>query len=89
MGRNKKNVLVRERAPKTLFRETKCARMPYNALFTLLHKSLDMHYVKPELVKNTLPSHHVKHDDTRVTPNCRRSEKQAVSHHPGWLDLSL
>jgi hypothetical protein len=48
-----------------------------------------MHYVKQKLVKNTLPSHHVKHDDTRVPPNFRRAEKQAVSRHPGWLDLSL
>jgi hypothetical protein len=30
----------------------------------LLHKIPDMHYVK-----NTLPSHHVKHNDTRVPPN--------------------
>jgi azurin len=57
-------------------------------IYTLLHKSPDMHYVKHKLVKNTLPSHHVKHDDTRVSPNCRRAEKQAVSRHSGWLDLS-
>jgi hypothetical protein len=56
---------------------------------TLLHKSLDMHYVKHKLVKSTLPSHHVKHDDTQVPPNCRRAEKQAGNRHPGWLDLSL
>jgi hypothetical protein len=48
-----------------------------------------MHYVKHKLDKNTLPSHHVKHDDTRVPPNCRRAQKQAASRHPGWLDLSL
>jgi hypothetical protein len=57
--------------------------------YALIHKSPDMHYVKHKLVKNTLPSHHVRHDDTRVPPNCRRAEKQAVSRHPGWLDLSL
>jgi hypothetical protein len=51
---------------------------------TVLHKIPDMHYVKHKLVKSTLPSHHVKHDDTRVPPNCRRAEKQAVSRHPGW-----
>jgi hypothetical protein len=56
---------------------------------TLLHKRPDMRYVKHKRVKNTLPSHHVKHDDTRVPPNCRKAEKQAVSRHPGWLDLSL
>jgi hypothetical protein len=60
---------------------------------TLLHKIPDMHYVLHKtgfmLDKNTLPSHHVKHDDTRVPPNCRRAEKQAVSRHPRWLDLSL
>jgi hypothetical protein len=60
-----------------------------NINLTLLHKSPDMHYDKHKLVKNTLPSHHVKHDDTRVPPNCIRAEKQAVSHHPGWLELSL
>jgi hypothetical protein len=48
-----------------------------------------MHHVKHKLVKNTLSSHHVKHDDTRVPLNCRRAEKQGVSRHPGWLDLSL
>jgi hypothetical protein len=58
-------------------------------LGTFLHKSREMHYVKHKLVQNTLPSHHVKHDDTRVPPNCRRADKQAVSRHPGWLDLSL
>jgi hypothetical protein len=57
--------------------------------YTLLHKSPDMHYVKHKLVKNTLPSHLVKQTDTRVPPNCRRAEKQAISRHPGWLDLSL
>jgi hypothetical protein len=56
---------------------------------TLLHKIPDMHYIKHKPVKNTLPSHHVKHDDTRVPPNCRRAEKQALSRHPGWLNLSL
>jgi hypothetical protein len=60
-----------------------------SGVYTLLHKRPDMHYVKHKLVKNTLPSHHVKHDDTRVPPNCRSAEKQAVSRHPGWLDLSL
>jgi hypothetical protein len=63
----------------------KITEIPY----TLLHKSLDMHYVEHKLVKNTLPSHHVKHDDTRVPPNCRKAGKQAVSRHPGWLDISL
>jgi hypothetical protein len=58
-------------------------------IYKLLHKSPDMYYVKHELVKNTLPSHHVKQDDTRVPPNCRRAEKQAISRHPGWLDPSL
>jgi hypothetical protein len=48
-----------------------------------------MHYVKHKLVKNTFPSHHVKHDDTRVPPNCRRAGKQALSRHPVWLDLNL
>jgi hypothetical protein len=56
---------------------------------TFLHKCPEMHYVKHKIVKNTLPSHHVKHDDTRVPPNCRRAETQGVSRHPGWLDLSL
>jgi hypothetical protein len=31
--------------------------------------SCTQHYVKHQLVKNTLPSHHVKHDDTRVPSN--------------------
>jgi hypothetical protein len=53
------------------------------------HKSPDMHYIKPKLFKNTLPSNHVKHDDTRVPPNCRIGGKQAVSRHPVWLDLSV
>jgi hypothetical protein len=57
--------------------------------YTPLHTSPDMHDVKHKLVKNTLPSHHVKQDDTRVPPNCRRAEKQVVSRHPGWSDLSL
>jgi hypothetical protein len=48
-----------------------------------------MHYVKHKLVKNTLPSHHAKHDDTQVQPNYRRAENQAVSRHPEWLDFSL
>jgi hypothetical protein len=52
-------------------------------------KSGHAYYVEHKLVKNTLPSHHVKHDDTRVPLNCRRAEKQAISRHPGWLDLSL
>jgi hypothetical protein len=56
---------------------------------TLLHKSPDMHDVKYKLVKNTLPSHQVKHDDTRVPPSCRRAKKQAIGCHSGWLDLSL
>jgi hypothetical protein len=61
----------------------------YNAQATLLHKLPNMHCVKHKLVKNTLPSHHVQHDDTRVPPNCRRAENQTVIRHPGWLDLSL
>jgi hypothetical protein len=60
-----------------------------NNVTTLLHKSPEMHCVKHKLVKNTLPFHHVKHDDTRVPPNCKRAEKQAVSRPPGWLDFSL
>jgi hypothetical protein len=56
---------------------------------TLLHKSPDMHYAKHRLVKNTLPSHHVKQDDTPVPPNCRRAENQAVSRHSGWLNVNL
>jgi hypothetical protein len=49
-----------------------------------------MHYVKHKQVKNMLPSHHVKHDDTRVpSPNSRRAKKQVVSRHQGWLDLTL
>jgi hypothetical protein len=56
---------------------------------TLLRKSPDMHYVEHKLVKNSLPCHHVKHDDTEVPPKCRRAEKQALSRHPVWLDLSL
>jgi hypothetical protein len=56
-------------------------------MYSLL--SPDMHCVKHKLVKNTLPSHHVKHDDTRVPPNCSRAGKQAVGRHPGWLDPSL
>jgi hypothetical protein len=59
------------------------------SLYTLLHKSPDIHYVEHKLVKNTLPSHHGKQDDTRVPPNFRRVEKQSVSRHPGWLDFSL
>jgi hypothetical protein len=57
---------------------------------TLLHKCPDMHYVEHKLVKNMLPSHHVKHDDgTKARPKCRRAEKQAVSRHPVWLDMSF
>jgi hypothetical protein len=56
---------------------------------TLLNKIPDMHYVYHKLVKNTLPSHYVKHDDTRVPPNCRGAQKQTVSRHTGWLDLNL
>jgi hypothetical protein len=44
----------------------------------------DMHYVKHKLVKNTLPSHHVKHDDTQAPPKCRRAGmqlKQVDSRH--------
>jgi hypothetical protein len=52
-------------------------------------KSPDVHYVEHRLVKNTLPSHYVQHDDTRVPPDCRRAEKPAVSRHPGWLKISL
>jgi hypothetical protein len=48
-----------------------------------------MHDVKHKLVKNTLPSHHVKHDDIRVAHNCRRTGKPSVSRHMGGLDLSL
>jgi hypothetical protein len=48
-----------------------------------------MHYAKHKLVKSTLPSHHVRHHDTRVPPNCRRAGKQAASRHPEWLDISL
>jgi hypothetical protein len=48
-----------------------------------------MHYVANSLVENTLPSHHVKHEDTQVPSKCRRAEKQAVSRYPVWLDLSL
>jgi hypothetical protein len=44
----------------------------------LLHSSPDMRYVKHKLVKNTLPSHHAKHDDTQVPLNCRRAGKQAM-----------
>jgi hypothetical protein len=63
---------------------------PITNIYTLLlHKGPDMHCVKHKLVKNTLPSHHVKHDDARLPSNCRRAEKQVVSRHPGWLDLSL
>jgi uncharacterized protein (UPF0147 family) len=51
-------------------------------------KSGHMHYVEHKLVKNTLVSHHVKNDDTRVPPNFRRAEKQAISCHPEWLNLS-
>jgi hypothetical protein len=54
---------------------------------TLFHKMPDMLYVKHKLVKNTLPSHQIKHDDTQVPPNCRKAKKQAVSRHPGWLYL--
>jgi hypothetical protein len=59
---------------------------------SILHSSTKVrtcNMLKHELVKNTLPSHHVKHDDTRVPLNCRRAEKQAVSRHHGRLDLSL
>jgi hypothetical protein len=36
---------------------------------TLLYKSPDMQYIKRKLGKNTLPSHLVKHGDTRVPSN--------------------
>jgi hypothetical protein len=49
---------------------------------TPLHKSPDMLHVRHKLVKSTLPS-------PIVPPNYRRAEKQAVTLHPGWLDLSL
>jgi hypothetical protein len=65
------------------------ALLQINYSFTLLHKSPEMHYVEHKLVKNTLPFHHIKHGDTRVSPNCRIPEKQAVTRHPGWLDLTL
>jgi hypothetical protein len=55
----------------------------------LLHKIPDIHNVKHKLVKNTLSSHHVRHDDIQVPPKCRRAEKQAASRHPVWFDLSL
>jgi hypothetical protein len=48
-----------------------------------------MHYVKHKLVKNTLPTHHVKHDDTQLPRKFRRFGKQAVSRHSGWLDQSF
>jgi hypothetical protein len=35
---------------------------------TLLYEIPDTNYVKHKEVKNTLPSHHVKHDDTQVPP---------------------
>jgi hypothetical protein len=53
-----------------------------SAASTPLHKIPDINYVKHRLVKNTLPSHHVKHHDTRVQPKCRRAEQQAASRHP-------
>jgi hypothetical protein len=56
---------------------------------TLIHRSPDMHFGKHKLVKNTLPTHHGKHDGTQVPPNCRRAGKQALSRHPGRLGLSL
>jgi hypothetical protein len=56
---------------------------------TLLHKSSDMYFVKHKLVKNSLPTHHAKHDETEVPPKCRRAGKQAVSRHLVWLNLSL
>jgi hypothetical protein len=56
---------------------------------TLLHKTLDIHHVKHKLVNNKLPPDHVMHGDTQVPPNCRGAGKQAVSHHPTWLDLTL
>jgi hypothetical protein len=61
----------------------------FDIVCTLLHKSPDVHYVEQKLVKNTLPSHLVKHDGNEIPPRCRRAEKQAVSRHPIWLDLSL
>jgi hypothetical protein len=69
--------------------ETVMVLFSLSKLNTLLYKSPDMHYAMHKLVKNTLPSHHVKRDDTRVPSSCRRAEKQAVSRHPEWLDLSL
>jgi hypothetical protein len=48
-----------------------------------------MYYVGYQLVKNTVPSHHVKHDDTQAPPKCRRVETQAASRHPRCLDMSL
>jgi hypothetical protein len=60
-----------------------------NVVCTLLHKNPDMHNVKYKLVKSTLPSHYVKHDDPKVPPKNRRAGKQAANRHPVWLDLSL
>jgi hypothetical protein len=57
--------------------------------YTPAYISPDINNIKHKLVKTTLPSHHVKHNDTQAPPNCKRAEKQAVSLHPGWLDLSL
>jgi hypothetical protein len=43
-----------------------------------------------KLVKNTLRTHHVKHnDETRVPPKRGRAGKQAVGRHPLWSNLSL
>jgi hypothetical protein len=65
----------------------------YRYMYTMdrymFHTSPDIHYVKQKLVKSTLSSHHVKHDDTHVQLSCRRAEKQAVGRHSGWLDISL
>jgi hypothetical protein len=55
----------------------------------LLHIIPDIDDVTHDLVKNTLPFHHVRHDDTRVPPNCGEAGRQTASRHPEWLDLSL
>jgi hypothetical protein len=49
-------------------------------VITLLHKSPDTNNVMHRLVKNTVPYHHAKHDDTHVPPTCRRrGDKQVVA----------
>jgi hypothetical protein len=60
-----------------------------NVVYTLLHKNPDRRNVKHKLVKSTLPSHHVKHDDPQVPPKYKRAGKEAANRHPVWLDVSL